>query len=573
MAGGGDNRGGTGALELGLMNALRTGNRNVDLFVVAFLPTLIALVATSSERLRDVIRSATGNGLRRKERFERIVRVERRPTRWGRGSKIEPEAKNEVLQKAIAWHLVRCGALDGADDAKLRLLARGASEKGAGRHRWNKSFGTTSALLKQYDVVSAVPDDVWVSVPGAPGDLKVMRAVDDGREDDKEEGKDNSTTSVDFRLTCDELAPIEAFLETAFDAYVEQTAKEEAGGRHLYVRAGGGGGAKDDDSDDGSGAATYKRYRLAASKTFDSLFFPEKDELLSLLDAFHAGTGRFAVKGSPKKLGVLLHGPPGTGKTSLIKAIANKTRRHVVNIKLSQVGTNQKLADWLFDERYHVDGEATKVAVNECIFVFEDVDCVSDVVLSREAKGADAAPAGSDDRLSLAGLLNVLDGVVDSPGRIVIMTSNHPEKLDPALVRPGRINLALYLGFVTADSASAMVKHYFGGDDGSAVGGAVQALMKFDRRFSPAQLEHLCATHASAALLAQSLAAILDRARADADAVEVRAVLDDVVAAVVARGDTKEEAPLVARVSSESLADLEKKAPCLERSVSEAEAP
>ena len=48
------------------MNALRTGNRNVDLFVVAFLPTLIALVATSSERLRDVIRSAAGNGLRRR---------------------------------------------------------------------------------------------------------------------------------------------------------------------------------------------------------------------------------------------------------------------------------------------------------------------------------------------------------------------------------------------------------------------------------------------------------------------------------------------------------------------------
>ena len=353
MAGGGDNRGGTGALELGLMNALRTGNRNVDLFVVAFLPTLIALVATSSERLRDVIRSAAGTGLRRKKRFERIVRVERRPTRWGRGSKIEPEAKNEVLQQAIAWHLVRCGALDGADDAKLRLLARGASEKGAGRHRWNKSFGTTSALLRQYDVVSAVPDDVWVSVPGAPGDLKVMRAVDDGQED-KEEGKDNSTTSIDFRLACDELAPIEAFLETAFDAYVEQTAKEEAGGRHLYVRAGGGGGAKDDDSDDGSGAATYKRYRLAASKTFDSLFFPEKDELLSLLDAFHAGTGRFAVKGSPKKLGVLLHGPPGTGKTSLIKALAARLDRSIVSIPLGRIKTNQEHFDAVFDMKYGV---------------------------------------------------------------------------------------------------------------------------------------------------------------------------------------------------------------------------
>ena len=103
-------------------------------------------------------------------------------------------------------------------------------------------------------------------------------------------------------------------------------------------------------------------------------------------------------------------------------------------------------------------------------------------------------------------------------------------------------------------------------------GAAVDALIAFDRRFSPAQLEHLCATHASAALLAQSLAAILDRARADADVHEVQAVLDDVVAAVVARADSKEEAPLVARVSSESLADLEK-APCLRRSVSEAEAP
>merc|ERR1719235_2387656 len=117
-----------------------------------------------------------------------------------------------------------------------------------------------------------------------------------------------------------------------------------------------------------------------------------------------------------------------------------------------------------------------------------------------------------------------------------------------------------------------MVKHYFG-DDGSTVGAAVEALIAFQRRFSPAQLEHLCATHASAALLAQSLDAILDRARADADAAEVQAVLDDVVAAVVARADSMEDALLVARVSSESLADLEKKAPCLQRSVSEADAP
>ena len=548
MAGGGDNRGGTGALELGLMNALRTGNRNVDLFVVAFLPTLIALVATSSERLRDVIRSAAGNGLRRKKRFERIVRVERRPTRWGRGSKIEPEAKNEVLQKAIAWHLVRCGALDGADDAKLRLLARGASEKGAGRHRWNKSFGTTSALLKQYDVVAAVPDDVWISVPG-PGDLKVMRAVDDGQED-KEEGKDNSTTSVDFRLTCDELAPIEAFLETAFDAYVEQTAKEEAGGRHLYVRAGGGGAAKDDDSDDGSGAATYKRYRLAASKTFDSLFFPEKAELLSLLDAFHAGTGRFAVKGSPKKLGVLLHGPPGTGKTSLIKALAARLDRSIVSIPLGRIKTNQELFDAVFDMKYGVaDADVpVRLTFKQTVFVLEDVDAASTVVLKRSSStpepvapapapaiekdgdpikalleclfnGDDKAISGptmalgalkpTRDRLDLSGILNVLDGVVDTPDRILIMTTNHPERLDPALVRPGRVDVKLRLGYVQRTEARQMVEHYVlrRPMDALEMGAFWQA---WDSRTSqdvtPAELEQTCAACDNLAEVVSALA-------------------------------------------------------------------
>jgi hypothetical protein len=57
--------------------------------------------------------------------------------------------------------------------------------------------------------------------------------------------------------------------------------------------------------------------------------------------------------------------------------------------------------------------------------------------------------------------LEVLDGVVDCPNRIVIMTSNHPEKLDPALVRPGRINKKIYLGYMGAAAAVAMIEHYY----------------------------------------------------------------------------------------------------------------
>ena len=533
-----------------------------------------ALLEQSQSALVNYV-NAWGNWLAGLVDGEQVSRVVERVevfdrNGYGCGGGADDEDRNEILITAVLAY-ASAHPVKGELTARVSLLPQDVTHSNDDSDSDADEPYSAAGELRKLRVTTRPAPDVDVTVAEASATrprvrLRLTRASKTKKADEKAASAASGQTTVTTTLR---LAACGAKAEEAIDEFVDRAfafhaarlkRAEDAQGRYMFTPI--------PDSD-----ASWKKYRLSDEKTFDSLFFAEKARVLSSLDAFEAKAGKYEIPGFPHKLGLLLWGPPGTGKTSLIKAIANKTRRHVVNIKLSQVGTNQKLADWLFDERYHVDGEATKVAVNECIFVFEDVDCVSDVVLSREAKGADAAPAGSDDRLSLAGLLNVLDGVVDSPGRIVIMTSNHPEKLDPALVRPGRINLALYLGFVTADSASAMVKHYFGGDDGSAVGGAVQALMKFDRRFSPAQLEHLCATHASAALLAQSLAAILDRARADADVHEVQAVLDDVVAAVVARADSKEEAPLVARVSSESLADLEKKAPCLRRSVSEAEAP
>jgi hypothetical protein len=65
------------------------------------------------------------------------------------------------------------------------------------------------------------------------------------------------------------------------------------------------------------------------------------------------------------------------------------------------------------------------------------------------------------DQLNLSGLLNVLDGIVDSPGIIVIMTTNHLEMLDPALICPGSIDKKLLLGFMEADNVILMLEHYF----------------------------------------------------------------------------------------------------------------
>lgn len=97
------------------------------------------------------------------------------------------------------------------------------------------------------------------------------------------------------------------------------------------------------------------------------------------------------------------------------------------------------------------------------------------------------------DRLDLAGLLNVLDGVVDSPNRIVIMTTNHPEKLDPALIRPGRINKQILMGYLLAPQALSMVEHYFGATSAAFQDRFYEAFTS--NVFTPAQVEQLCAEH------------------------------------------------------------------------------
>ncbi|CAN0188246.1 unnamed protein product [Ectocarpus sp. 12 AP-2014] len=158
-------------------------------------------------------------------------------------------------------------------------------------------------------------------------------------------------------------------------------------GRYLYTLIANEGFASSAGKDKGEGPVRrYKRYRLSDGKDFGSLFFPEKDALLRILQHFEDKSGKYAIKGYPHKLGLLLHGPPGTGKTSMIKALACHTGRNVVNVPLGRIKTNQELMDIVFDQRFAVVGEELPVTLGfeNVIFVMEDVDAASPIVQSRE---------------------------------------------------------------------------------------------------------------------------------------------------------------------------------------------
>lgn len=334
---------------------------------------------------------------------------------------------------------------------------------------------------------------------------------------------------------------IDDFCDRALEHYKEVEGRKDDGARYLYSPVAFPGKETASKS-----SVLFKRYKLADDKTFASFFHPDKDALISLLDRFTSKTGKFAIPGYPQKLGILLDGPPGTGKTSLIKSMAHYLKRNIISIPLEKVETNQDLMDLVFDQAFTIkeDQWTYNLPFRKTIFVFEDIDAADKVVLKRSEAQAhkpemehpkiadcmteiisqklgtksekdvesylseirQAMSFSKSDikgKLNLAGLLNVLDGVIDCPDRVVIMTTNHPELLDPALIRPGRINKQMHLDLLKTQEALLMLEHYFPEID-SEHKTRLREIFP-DGEISPAKLECLCAEYNSVQELVASL--------------------------------------------------------------------
>eukprot|EP00903_Cladosiphon_okamuranus_P005574 g5549.t1 len=414
----------------------------------------------------------------------------------------EEGRRNNILQKAIILYI---GHLD-LDYRRSQTLLTAVKAKGTsvGRRRGgNQVFGGTAEQLRAFDINIAPPKDVWVLVDKENRIwFKQTKREKVIRGETRDESK--TLTIIEYTFQCVRVlggAKIKAFMNKAFEWYIQEMAATEDNNRYMYSlvatpepkkkksnRGRGDEDGKDDKKDPSAPTLLmYKRYELGDLKNFDSLFFPQKKNLLDILANFEAKTDKYALPGYPHKLGLLLHGPPGTGKTSLIKALACKTRRHIIQVPLGRIKTNQDLMNIMFDQSFRVVKEELPVPLKhkDVIYVFEDIDAASKIVKSRKGmKDKASAPppedgAGDDnkddgnddggdeghgneyDKLDLSGLLNVLDGVVDTPGRIVVVTTNVVDSLDTALIRPGRIDKKILLDYMEYEAALEMTKHFF----------------------------------------------------------------------------------------------------------------
>ena len=220
----------------------------------------------------------------------------------------------------------------------------------------------------------------------------------------------------------------------------------------------------------------YTKSKFKTNRTFDNVFFAQKKQVASRTKFFLENREWYDKKGIPYTLGFMLHGPAGTGKTSTIKAIANDGRRHIINIQLSEIKSKQQLQHLFFNEEVHVyngaNTEKYTIPVSERLYVIEDIDAMGDTVLRREwkkpviekAKTGDPfldAREEKEESLDLSFLLNLLDGTLEANGRILIISTNFPERIDKALIRPGRVDMIVHFDRCTLPVLREMVEAFY----------------------------------------------------------------------------------------------------------------
>lgn len=182
----------------------------------------------------------------------------------------------------------------------------------------------------------------------------------------------------------------------------------------------------------------YENY-LISKKSFEDIFTTDKDKIINHLNNWLNSKEVYRRHGITYKTGILLYGEPGTGKSSLSRAIASYLGYdlHIMNMK-----------------SYKEEQQFIEKIINipeQSVVLFEDIDCLFETREDEKDK---------DNKALLGTVLNVLDGAMSPDGVVFIATTNYIDKLDNALIRDGRFDLKVEVGNIDECLAKQMCIRY-----------------------------------------------------------------------------------------------------------------
>ena len=209
---------------------------------------------------------------------------------------------------------------------------------------------------------------------------------------------------------------------------------------------------------------TFHLQEFHSNKYFSNLYGKIAKTVYEKINIFEKNPEFYINKGLPRHLGILLYGQPGLGKTAIIKCIANETKRHIINVNFKNIKTISQFRNLFSHNDISTvsdinNGVFKKITIpmEKRLYVLEEIDAISDIVKQRTSVNDKEY---CDEELTLGEILTELDGTLEKPGRMIIITSNHPENIDSALLRPGRIDLIVKFEKIDKEETIEMIEKF-----------------------------------------------------------------------------------------------------------------
>lgn len=310
--------------SLGMMSALRTGDPKMDIMIAMMIPMVLRFGISMLTNLRSMADPQWIRKMYRERNYHqrRLVHTTGGPSL---SYNSEEEQRTYVLIKAILLYVhFECPHVQHSmREAVVEFTSMSGDFQQSGDNYDHQDAGasrkTAVDVLKHFKVIKRPPENQWhrVGFFGNPTKCFVDMMLSNESVTQGEGKKASTNHRMELSFISPSANAMDELIAKAHTWYMDMLRKNEDQSRYLYELT------KIEDPDTSSPdyyydsrplGPQYKRYKLSDHKTFSTLFFKEKERLLKLLNDFSTKGGKYSIEGYPYKLGLLLHGPPGTGE-------------------------------------------------------------------------------------------------------------------------------------------------------------------------------------------------------------------------------------------------------------------